>query len=305
MRLLFLATLAFLPVAAFSSAPLAATGDPLDRTGFQQTFSAEFNGPEGTRLDRRTWRTDYYFAPRGLDGKPLNQAMEFMGRTISGEKEVYVDEDYCGHTPFSIGGGSLTITATAADAAAFQSCGRGRRLYLSGLITTQDSFSQTYGYFEMRAKLPTAQGAWSAFWMIPTTKTAQNAGRMPEFDIVEHWAGQIKLISGGKPFIIDRTGMPIGTLHDGVVGAEQAFTDQKTAPTIDVSQFHKYGLLWTPDELVWYVDDHEVFRTPLANADPHYMVINLAIDGRYSDDGPFPASMVVDYVRAYQIPSAR
>ncbi len=304
MRLLLLATLVSVMSGAGCSAALAAMGEPLDRTGFQRTFAAEFNEPAGTPLDKHVWRTDYYFAPRAKDGRPPSQGMAFMGRTISGEREVYVDEDYCGHSPFSIGGGTLTITATAADPVAFQTCGRGWKPYLSGLITTQESFSQTYGYFEMRAKLPTAQGTWAAFWMIPTQKTKQNSGRLPELDIVEHWGGKLVLMSGGKPFIIDRTGKPITTLHDGVTGAEQAFTNQKTAPTIDVSEFHKYGLLWTPDQLVWYVDDREIFRTPFVNADPHYMIVNLAIDGRYQDPGPFPASMIIDYVRAYQIPEA-
>lgn len=37
--------------------------------------------------------------------------------------------------------------------------------YTSGMLNTYSSFSQTYGYFEMRADMPTDRGAWPAFWL--------------------------------------------------------------------------------------------------------------------------------------------
>lgn len=303
MRLMLVLTVTLTYLLGAQSAG-AAVGAALDRAGLQQTFSAEFNDPTGTDLNRHVWRTDYYFvAPAvGPNGRPRTAALAFLGRTISGEKEVYVDRDYCGYSPFSIGDGVLKITASLADPVAFQTCGQGRRPILSGLITTQDSFSQTYGYFEMRAKLPVAQGAWSAFWLVPTQKTPQNAGRIPEFDVMEHWAGQLNVVSQGRPFVIDRTGKPISTLHAGTLSAPQAASNAATVKPIDLSQYHTFGLLWTPDELVWYVDDHETFRSPLVNAEPHYMLINLAVDGRYANPGPFPTSLAVDYVRAYRLP---
>jgi beta-glucanase (GH16 family) len=294
---------------ALCTAGRAACAQALNRSGFVPTFSAEFNEPAGSPLDRKTWRTRYYFGAPDVSptGAPATRSVQFISRTVSGEKEVYVDEPYCGQDPFHIASGTLTITARQADATAAQTCGAGGlRTILSGLITTQNSFSQTYGYFEMRAKLPLGQGLWPAFWMLPTTRTPSNLGRLPEFDIVEHWAGHITLMSRGiVPVEFDRTGKPISTVHFGRAGVESSLGNAQSAPTIDVTQFHTYGLLWTASRLVWYLDDRETFETPFVNADPHYLLANLAVDGRYPNPGPFPAEFVIDYIRAFQIPSGR
>jgi beta-glucanase (GH16 family) len=70
--------------------------------------------------------------------------------------------------------------------------------------------------------------------------------------------------------------------------------------------FHNYGLLWTEDELVWYFDDVEVFRTdtPADMHDPMYMLANLAVGGTAgtpTDGLATPAEMQIDYIRAYEL----
>lgn len=52
--------------------------------------------------------------------------------------------------------------------------------YRSGLITTQNLFTQRHGYFEMRAKLPAGRGLWPAFWLLPA-----GGGWPPEIDVME------------------------------------------------------------------------------------------------------------------------
>ena len=57
----------------------------------------------------------------------------------------------------------------------------------SGLLSSNDpdgrGFAQRYGYFEMRAKLPTGPGVWPAFWLIgdrdPSTRV--------EIDVLEYY----------------------------------------------------------------------------------------------------------------------
>jgi len=61
--------------------------------------------------------------------------------------------------PFTINDGILRIEAKKNAAGKWE----------SGLLASADSngrgFSQQYGYFEMRAKLPKGKGVWPAFWL--------------------------------------------------------------------------------------------------------------------------------------------
>ena len=67
--------------------------------------------------------------------------------------------------------------------------------YTTGHIITYDKWTQKYGYFEARVKLPTARGLWPAFWMMPDRGPAAGPegwkrentrdGGM-EMDILEH-----------------------------------------------------------------------------------------------------------------------
>jgi beta-glucanase (GH16 family) len=74
----------------------------------------------------------------------------------------------------------------------------------------------------------------------------------------------------------------------------------------DTAGFHKYGVLWTEDELVWYFDDVEVARaaTPADMHEPMYMLVDLAVGGiagAPADGLVTPAQMHIDYIHAYSL----
>jgi len=59
-----------------------------------------------------------------------------------------------------------------------------RQPYLSGVITSYDSFRFRYGRVEMRAKMPAGKGLWSAFWLL-NAYYHQDQPEDPEIDIIE------------------------------------------------------------------------------------------------------------------------
>jgi hypothetical protein len=63
------------------------------------------------------------------------------------------------HSPYAIENGSLAITLSLIN-----------NVWYSGVLTSVASngegFAQEYGYFEIKAKLPSGAGAWPAFWML-------------------------------------------------------------------------------------------------------------------------------------------
>jgi hypothetical protein len=81
--------------------------------------------------------------------------------------------------PFTIDNGILRIEARKNEDGKWE----------SGLLASADGhgggFSQQYGYFEMRAKLPKGKGVWPGFWL--HTIEDPKAKSKVEFDITEYY----------------------------------------------------------------------------------------------------------------------
>lgn len=252
---------------------------PLDKSGMTLSFVDNFDTLSHWNGESGTWDSNFWW------GKPNGSTLR-----ENGELQWYVDTDY-GPTskvnPFSVDNGVLTITAARApdDIKPFIN----NYEYTSGLLTTYESFSQTYGYFEMRADLPEVGGTWPAFWLLPA-----DGSWPPELDVVE--------MRGQDP---NRLFM---TAHSKASG--QHTTVSSTANVSDTEGFHTYGVLWTEDEIVWYYDDVAVARadTPADMHDPMYMLVNLAVGGSAGVPAhglTTPAEMDIDYISAYTLDDVR
>jgi beta-glucanase (GH16 family) len=223
----------------------------LDKT-FQLKFDDEFNG---SSLDQKNWNTQF---PWGRVSTP------------NGEAQYYAPDS------FKVADGLLQIQADKRDMEGFH--------YTSGIITTFDKFSMTFGYVEMRAKLPKGKGLWPAFWLIPVDQSWP-----PEMDVFE--------ARGDHPDTISMTN------HWSDEGKHQFVTQSYTGPDF-TQDFHTFGVEWSPSEIIWYVDGVDRFRTNQGvPSKPMYLVVNLAVGGNlvgYPDDStPFPSHLEIDYVRAY------
>jgi beta-glucanase (GH16 family) len=174
----------------------------------------------------------------------------------------------------------------------------------TGFIDTQNTFAQTYGYFEARIAFQTQSGTHSAFWLqSPTVGVVGNPElNGVEIDIFEHRHSDKhgKFISDGGDSALHWDGY--GTSHKKKVIEYKG---------LDVSSgFHTYGLLWTSnqyrvtidDKLVWTVDG------PISRR-PEYIRLTSEVDrsdwsGQSPKEGYGTLSgsvnkMLVDYVRVY------
>jgi beta-glucanase (GH16 family) len=259
----------------------AATGDRLDRSKLTLTFEEEFTGPLNlwdARSGGGRWKTCYWFGwqPQGLG------CADKSSRTIDtdGSQYVLVDWAYNKVNPFRLSDGLLTIEA-ARNAHPNDPKTAGRA-YTAGMITSEPSFAQRYGYFEIRTKLPAGTGLWPAFWMLPADHAVPF-----ELDVMEN--------HGRDPNTI------YCTAHwgDGTYTLFPVKVD-------GVQQQRTYGVLWTSEDIVWYVDDVEVARTHNRDLNtPMYVIAGMGVGGNwggYPDTNTkFPAEMVVDYIRTYRI----
>lgn len=167
----------------------------------------------------------------------------------------------------------------------------------SARINTYDRKLWTYGKFEARMKLPKGAGMWPAFWVVPPAGSPY--GQWPacgEIDILESY--------GGEPWVIH------GSVHTknrygGTSLNNYAVVDHVT------DSFHVYTLDWKPDTIAISVDGNEYFRyinPHTGSADwpfdqPAFLILNVAVNGVWEnvDTAALPQSLVVDYVRVYQM----
>ena len=167
---------------------------------------------------------------------------------INNELQEYVGQDSI-FNPFSFGEDGLTITAK-----------REVDKWYSGVLTGPIEKSYLYGYFEAEIKLDIKQGMWPAFWLLNT----KYVDKRPEIDIVE--------VLGHEPNRLYHTYHTWTPDHSQLQGES----------VIDTSQFHKFGLLWEPNRLTWYVDGLPVFTTTEnVSSQPMYPIINLAVGGNW------------------------
>jgi beta-glucanase (GH16 family) len=247
-------------------------------SGWTLAWSDEFDGAAGATVDTTKWTFDL-----GGDG---------FGNK---ELESYTDRPTNAHLN---GDGALVIEALQERHVGPDGIARD---YTSARLKTQGLFTQTYGRFEARLKLPQGQGLWPAFWMLGSDVTSVGWPQSGEIDIMEN--------VGFEP------GIAHGTIHGpgysgaGGIGASfslpggQRFADD----------FHVFALEWEPNVLRFYVDGQlYTTRTP-ANLPagtrwvfdhPFFVLLNVAVGGAWpgSPDATtvFPQRLLADYVRVYR-----
>ncbi|MDB5204332.1 MAG: glycoside hydrolase family 16 [Candidatus Taylorbacteria bacterium] len=273
-------------------------------SGMQLTFNDDFdtfkqyldpNGDETCGTDGAgVWQTLYYNCTRTTASN--NEAQIYIDRTFIKYFNEHTSPNLptTSKFPFSISDGVLRIEATPSDTVIQSGIGPWAK-YTSGMITTQHYFSQQYGYFEIRAKLPKGKGLWPAFWLLPV-----DTSWPPEIDAMEAF-GDTNSVNGegGEAMIHYASHF---NPNNSICGA---WHDTGTDVTAD---FHTYGVDWEPESITYYFDGQPYANCPHnADADkPFYILVNLAVGGEGSWPGTpdatniWPAYLEIDYVRAYQ-----
>jgi beta-glucanase (GH16 family) len=227
-----------------------------DLTDLTPTFTSNF--------------TNFTSSPNGSVG--WQTTLPHGARTLATNNELeYYSDPSVGYDPFTVQNGVLTITAQPES-------NPDSLPYDSGVITTEGSFSQLYGYFDMRAELPAGAGMWPGFWMLPT-----NLASTREIDVMEMF--------GNNPLQYRVTD------HSPGSGVASTYVS-----TPDLSQsFHDYGVYWTPTSISFYFDGTMVANmpTPSDMNVPMFMLANLAVADNVNATTQFPAHMQIQSITAY------
>ena len=236
--------------------------------GWNQTWADEF---EGTTVDTTKWDPILWTTP------------------FNNEQQAYHP------SRVTVSDGNLVLTA---DDANF-----GGKSYTSGKV--ESKYTQQYGRWEIRAKLPGTQGTWPAIWLLPDTSVYPWPSQ-GEIDIMENRGHQPELTSSAY--------------HWGPNFQTRQFTFEEQEATNGGQaenyhdEFHTYAVEWDATKLRFFVDD--VHYQTISNARtggflgrqsaPVETVLNVAVGGDFlggeqpNGSSVWPQQMLIDYVRIYE-----
>ncbi|WP_084958670.1 discoidin domain-containing protein [Thermoactinospora rubra] len=257
--------------------------DPADPP--RLVWSDEFDGPAGAKPDPAKWTAD-------------------PGTGPNNELEYYTDHD----NAWMDGDGFLVLEARK-QATPGSTCpadpltGSTTCQYTSARMNTGNKFHFTYGRVEARIKVPKGNGLWPAFWMMGADfLTGRPWPYNGEIDIMEILGRDVKTA--------------YSTIHAPAYHGGGGIGSPYTLPgNADFSDdFHVWAATWNSRGITYTLDGRTVFtvdkeqvertRGPWVFDHPFYIILNLAVGGDWPgppDAGtPFPARMLVDYVRVYQ-----
>ena len=166
------------------------------------------------------------------------------------------------------------------------------------IITTAKNFEQTYGYFEMEAKLPVGAGCWPAFWLL----NSDSPPGEPEIDIMEAYPGDKTgywADSKRHPVRYSMSYYQHGANQPGLEGKTSLYTGDLSAA------FHKYGVKWEPDRISFYFDGKLTHSATVTMTRKMYVLLDMQYGSSSgSVDGTTPLgpgnSFEINYVRAWQ-----
>ncbi len=247
--------------------PTTPRGEALDLNGYSLVFEDEFNG---TQLNTDAWEYRGSGPRRGGFNAESQVRLENGNMILSGE--YLTDGEY----------------------------GEG---WYTGMVKLKERYCK--GYFEIRCIVNSGEGFWSAFWLQADSpyNAAVSKGGIggAEIDIFESMSWENKI---GKDSVVQ-------TVHcAGVDGIQEGFQSERLGAFYGdniYEEYNTYGLEWTDDEYIFYVNGVETRRTSFGNGVSEVLedvIVSLEIpdEDKLSqiDKDSYKTEYIIDYVRIYQ-----
>jgi beta-glucanase (GH16 family) len=168
--------------------------------------------------------------------------------------------------------------------------------YLTGGIYTRGKVNFSEGRLEIRAKLGKSQGAWPAFWMLPSDGSPWPRGG--EIDIMEH---------------LNRDDFVHQTVHSIYTQRSKIKTPPQSATSkINSDDYNVYAVELYEDHLSFFVNGKLSFNYPKIETDKEgqfpfnrefYLLLDMQLGGSWVGNinpDELPVEMWIDWVRFYK-----
>ncbi len=224
----------------------------------------------GKQIDSKRWTYR-----KDYEG-PVTRTIRYNGTTV----DIMVENEASVLT-----GGDLRL-------AVYKKTSEKNKIFTGGINTVRH-FLPRYGYFETRVSFRDCRGFgyWPAFWIYFLRKDKNTTGT--EIDVLEYLPAEKKICQ---------------TLHWYIDGKHYSRSSNFVLQAPE--EYHCFGLEWTPDDLMFYVDGHMMLRLSKKD-DPKYVpsayqMVYFSMSagtwgGNVADtSNRLPAYSRFDYCRVYQ-----
>ncbi|MBI5928738.1 MAG: family 16 glycosylhydrolase [Chloroflexi bacterium] len=260
---------------------------------------AAFVIDESITWDSREWSLLWSDEFEGVANTPINAdnwTCETGGNGWgNGEWEYYTDRV---ENVSLDGTGNLAIVAREENPNDY-TCHYGHCTHTSARCITANKVEFTYGRVEARLKIPYGQGIWPAFWMLGANFRQVGWPGSGEIDIMENVGFEPQTVHGTVH----------GPRYSGANGIGGGFSLDEDFS----ADFHVYAIEWDANVIRWYVDG-ELYKIVSLNDmggrewvfdHDFFLLLNVAVGGAWpgfpDETTVFPQTMLVDYVRVYQL----
>jgi beta-glucanase (GH16 family) len=212
------------------------------------------------------------FAAGSLDRS--RWTVRVTGPTYNDEQQAYVDDTATIRVVVGPAArGAANALMIRARARPGHRTAEGKRFdFISGRLDSRSKMEFTYGTAAARMRLPAGHGLWPAFWVL-------GAGRWPD-------TGEIDVMENvGDPSWVSAAVHGPGYSGDTPLVKRASFP-----PGQDITGWHVYAVKWRPDEMIFRVDEREIYRVTRdmvapygrwAFDNPKFLILNLALGGGY------------------------
>lgn len=248
--------------------PTTPRGQELDLSGYTLVFEDEFNGDS---LDTDVWEYRGSGPRRG---------------GFNASSQVRVED------------GNMIMTGDYLEDGMY---GEG---WYTGMIKLKKQYCK--GYFEIRCIVNSEPAFWSAFWLQANhpyeAEYSKGGVGGAEIDIFES-------LNGDDPIAYNSVSHNIHCA--GVDGEQEGFQSMNLGSFYGKNiqqEYNTYGLEWTDDEYIFYINGVETRRSSFGNGVsqvPEDVIVSLEIPGEEEldtlDKETYKTDYIVDYVRIYQV----
>jgi len=193
----------------------------------------------------------------------------------------------------------FSVTAGVLDLQIRDVAGTKYAAHMQTVGSDGEGFSQAYGYFEARMKVPTGQmGCWAAFWLYTAGLYTDATKTRAEIDVLEYYPGANP--TGHHKAVHLR---PAANLQVGEVSQHWQTGSYQSLAGLADGEWHTHGVLLTDEWMIFYLDRVELSRLPMRDEfrEPMFLLLSNQLLPQEAASVSPPVHAYVDYVRVWDL----